>query len=82
MSLQLVASDPNGDPLTYLATGLPPSPRVDPSTGTISGVVSASGLFRITATASDGAARDVESFDWLVTPVRVGLEIGSISGVA
>jgi hypothetical protein len=74
VSLQLVANDPDGDPLTYLATNLPPSLRIDPSSGTISGVVTAAvGMFTVTVTASDGAAQHQESFEWRITPVDVGV---------
>lgn len=54
--LQLIASDPDGDPVTYLVTGLPPSLSVDPSSGLISGTLDAgsAGNYSVTATASDG----------------------------
>ena len=39
MSLQLVASDPDGDSLVYSATGLPPALTVNPATGLISGAL-------------------------------------------
>ena len=38
-SLQLVASDPDGDPLAYRATSLPPGLFIDQATGLISGTV-------------------------------------------
>lgn len=72
VSLQLIASDPNGDPLTYMATGLPPSLTIDPSTGRISGVVSSvAGRYTVTATVSDGAAQDRETFEWVIAPVGI-----------
>ena len=36
-SLQLAATDPNGDTLTYSASGLPPGLAINPATGLISG---------------------------------------------
>ena len=39
VSLQLVASDPDGDPLSYDATNLPPGLFIDQATGLISGTV-------------------------------------------
>lgn len=40
ISLQFTAADPDGDPLTYGATGLPPGLTIDPSTGLVSGTIS------------------------------------------
>ena len=56
VSLQLVASDPDGNPLTYSATGLPPSLAVSSTTGLISGTLSfaSAGTYSVTATVSDG----------------------------
>jgi hypothetical protein len=40
ISLQVVASDPDGDSLTYSATGLPPGLSINPTSGLISGKIS------------------------------------------
>jgi hypothetical protein len=39
VSFTAAATDPDGQALTYSATGLPPGIVIDPSDGTISGVV-------------------------------------------
>src|SRR5439155_24333240 len=54
MSLLLVATDPDGDPLTYSATGLPSPLTVDPSTGVITGTLTSAsvGVYTVTATVS------------------------------
>ena len=62
-------SDPDGDTLTYTATGLPPGLSIDPATGVISGTIdhsaSVNGPYTVTVTASDGHGGTVQqSFDW------------------
>jgi YVTN family beta-propeller protein len=65
--LQLSAVDPNGDPLTYSATGLPPGLRVGSGTGMISGAPATVGTFHVTAVASDGINADSEIFQWTIS---------------
>ncbi len=67
-------SDPDGDPLSYTATGLPAGLTIDPSTGVITGTIDHSasqvngGIYSITVTASDGRGGVVSStFSWTVT---------------
>jgi hypothetical protein len=49
--------DPEGDPLTFTATGLPPGMTIDPTTGIISGTLppdaSQGGPYTVTVTATD-----------------------------
>jgi VCBS repeat-containing protein len=49
-------ADPDGDTLTYSATGLPAGLSIDPATGIISGAVgtSAAGTYTVSVTADDG----------------------------
>jgi YVTN family beta-propeller protein len=64
--LQLSASDPNGDPLSYGASGLPPGLAVDSSTGLVTGAPTTVGTFNVTVTASDGTHSDSASFVWTI----------------
>ena len=72
VSLQLVASDPDGNALTYSATGLPPSLTVSSTTGLISGTLSfaSAGTYSVAATVSDGLLSGSRSFSWIVTNVN------------
>lgn len=72
-SLQLAASDPDGDALTYAATGLPPGLGIDAAAGLISGGPTTPGTFFVTVTVTDsrGAASSV-GFSWtIVAPTPV-----------
>ena len=66
VTLQLFADDPNGDTLTYGASGLPPGLFVNASTGAITGTPSASGTFNVVVTATDGVNTDSKSFVWTI----------------
>ena len=77
-------NDPDGDPLTFSATGLPSGLTINPATGLISGTLSSSasqggtgGVYVVSVTANDGQGGTVTSnFNWTVTnpaPVQVGM---------
>ncbi|MEM8772430.1 MAG: Ig-like domain-containing protein [Pseudomonadota bacterium] len=72
-------NDPDGDPLTFTADGLPPGLTIDTMTGVISGAIDSSasqgGPYSVTITASDGTNEIVDAFIWNVAnpaPVLVG----------
>ena len=65
-SLQLRATDPNGDTLRYGATGLPPGLVLNAATGLVSGTPGAAGAYSVTVTASDGVNVVSASFSWSV----------------
>ena len=71
ISLQVVASDGDGDTLAYSATGLPTGLAVDPETGLISGTIAAGARtgspFNAQVTVTDGTETANETFFWTVT---------------
>ena len=75
VSLQLSGSDPDGTPLTYQATGLPPGATINTSTGLISGRLTAgsSGLYSVTASVSDGTLSANRTFAWSVDVIDTGV---------
>ncbi len=75
-------SDPNGDPLTFAATGLPTGLTIDAATGKITGTTSATapGVFSVSVTATDDkGAATIESFAWTVNDTPP-VASGSITG--
>ena len=67
-SLFIQAIDPEGSPLTFSATGLPPGLSIHPDTGEISGTIAAAGLYAVSVTATDpNGDSDVASFIWSVS---------------
>ena len=67
VSLQIQATDSQGLPLTFSATGLPSGLRIS-STGLISGTVTSVHTYSVTVTAtSSSGARKTVSFTWTVT---------------
>ena len=69
VSLVVAASDADGDPLTYSATGLPAGLAINTSTGRISGTPTAAGTSTVTVAVSDGrGGSDTDDFTWTVVP--------------
>jgi YVTN family beta-propeller protein len=67
VSLQLAATDPNGDVLGYGASGLPPGVSINGTTGVISGTPTTAGTYDVVASASDGVNSTTARFVWTVT---------------
>jgi len=65
-SLQLNGSDPDGQSVSYNATGLPPGFSLMSSTGFISGSGTTAGTFNVIALVSDGVLSQTQSFTWTV----------------
>ncbi len=80
--LNLVGNDPDGDLLYFDAAGLPGGLSIDHLTGQITGTLDPSqldGTYGVTASASDGPAVAVVSFDWVLGEPSCGngtLEVG------
>ena len=70
-ALQLQANDPNGDALTFSASGLPAGLQINSSTGRIAGTPTASGTSSVTVTVSDGALSASRTFTWTVAAANV-----------
>jgi regulation of enolase protein 1 (concanavalin A-like superfamily) len=68
-SLQIAASDPAGNALTYSATGLPAGLSIGASTGLISGTVSttAAATNAVTVTVNNGTLSASTGFSWATT---------------
>lgn len=66
VSVQINASDPDGDPLSFNASGLPSGVSLNSQSGLISGTPGAAGDYSVTVSVSDGAANVSTSFDWRV----------------
>jgi serine protease len=73
VSFRASATDPDNDPLTYSATGLPSGATFNASTGEFSWPNATSGTFSVTVTASDGLATSAaQSATITVTAPRGG----------
>jgi hypothetical protein len=66
VTLQISASDPDGDTLTYSATGLPTGLAINSTTGLISGITSVAGAYTVNVAVSDGSAQAGAGFTWTV----------------
>ncbi|WP_407636906.1 putative Ig domain-containing protein [Hamadaea tsunoensis] len=68
VSLPIQATDPQGDTLTYSATGLPAGLTINSTTGVVSGTPTAAGTSTATVTATDpGGNPGSASFSWTVS---------------
>ena len=73
VSLNMTASDANGDSLRYSATGLPNGLRINSNSGRITGTTSSAGSYNVSVTVNDGAGEsDQTSFDWqVIAPISL-----------
>ena len=79
VSLQIVATDADGDPLTYSASGLPPALTINQSTGLITGDTNTAGTYSVTVIVDDGTDQTPVSFTWTVNPPPIGTVIYRIN---
>jgi hypothetical protein len=66
VSLQLAGSDPDGQPVSYHASGLPPGLSLMASTGQIAGTPTTAGSHAVTASVSDGVLAASREFTWVI----------------
>ena len=66
VSLQLAGSDPEGQPVTYSASGLPNGLTVGQLSGLIVGIPTTVGSYGVTVTVSDGGLTTQRMFTWTV----------------
>lgn len=76
VSLTISARDPDGDPIGFAATGLPPALDIDQATGEISGVLTEPGIYNVTVLVDDGVDIALTAFRWFVTSRSSHSEIG------
>lgn len=93
ITLQMQGSDPNGDLLTWSASGLPPGLAILPGSGLITGAPNTVGSFNSTVSVSDGTFSPISiPLNWTVNevltlqplsgaPVPVGSSV-SVSAIA
>ncbi|MBL8200948.1 MAG: DUF1929 domain-containing protein [Chromatiales bacterium] len=69
VSLQLSATDPNGDDLGYAATGLPAGLSINPLTGLIAGTPTTPGSYNVVVAASDGVNTATANLVWQISQI-------------
>ena len=77
VDVAMEATDPDGDPMTFSADGLPDGLGMAADTGLITGVPSLAGTFPVTVTVSDGITTDSQSFTITVSVAEVAPQITS-----
>jgi hypothetical protein len=83
VSVEVPATDADGDPLTFSATGLPPALTIDPSSGLISGTIEATtaGTFAVQVRVTDGADTATGGFPWTVSeppPIPTDVSLSNV----
>ena len=70
INLAIVATDAEGDPLTYSASNLPPGLTINNATGVIAGTLtnSSAGTYTVLVTVQDSNADVPIQFSWVVQP--------------
>ena len=73
VNLQIVATDADGDTLTYSATGLPPGLSINPTTGRITGTLpqTSQGIYAVSVSVFDGTDSTSIFFSWTVYGLKL-----------
>ena len=85
VSIAVLASDHEGDPLTYSASGLPSGITINEDTGVIQGTIAESGTFEVTVQVNDGLDSDTITFTWEVLDannlpvILAGFQVAGVS---
>jgi len=85
ISLQISATDVDGDTLTFAADGLPAGLSIDASTGLISGTIAGDavpGTYQVNISVSDGSSYTVQSFAWTIYRTPAELYADYLAAVA
>jgi hypothetical protein len=77
VSLGIVASDAENNPLTYAADALPPGLTIGAGTGVISGAVAigSAGIYNVSVHVSDGLLTTTVNFDWAISPPNTAPQV-------
>ena len=82
VNLPIIATDADGDTLSYSATGLPDGLTIDTVSGVISGAPTTAGSNAVTVTVSDGTDSASVSFSWdintLPNVTNPGAQVGAV----
>jgi uncharacterized repeat protein (TIGR03806 family) len=73
VALSVVASDGEGGPLGFAASGLPFGLSIDPDTGEIAGTLLRAGVHSVVLSVSDGVETTDAAFTWTVRTRRAGI---------
>ncbi|MCF6207109.1 MAG: Ig-like domain-containing protein, partial [Sulfurovum sp.] len=65
-TLDIDATEPDGDTITYTANGLPPGLSIDSTTGIIAGTPTTPGTYSVTITATDKDGSDNTTFNIII----------------
>ncbi|MEB8431348.1 putative Ig domain-containing protein [Cocleimonas sp. KMM 6892] len=76
ITLNIQASDSDGDSLTYNVSNLPTGLSINTSSGVISGVISTAGTYLVQITVSDGQQSASTQFNWVVSAASTGSSSG------
>lgn len=69
--LQLLGMASGGRTVTFSTAGLPPGLSLNGTTGLVSGTPTTAGIYKVSATASDGVSTATQTFTWTIVPAPI-----------